>query len=321
MANPELPPQYLKQAEMLANRVRKRFAHLNRRFARENIAVFRLYDWDIPEIRAAVDWYAGHLVVSEYLRRQSAPEWLPLMGSAAAQALGVPPENVHLKQRRAGRADGVRYRRLAETDRKMIVSERDLQFLVNLDDFVDTGLFADHRETRRIIRAAASGKDFLNLFCYTAAFTCYAARGGARSTVSVDRSETALAWAKENLALNRIPLKENTLIQADVSDFLHRAKRRGQSFDLAVVDPPSFSFRRSRRQAFDVAKDHPDLLGAVIGLLRPGALLFFSTNHQGFEPHLENLKTTDVKEITAMTIPEDYAGRKKKIHRCWKITV
>jgi 23S rRNA (cytosine1962-C5)-methyltransferase len=321
MTDPDLPVKYRDQADMLANRVKKRHAHLRKRFARENINVFRLYDWDIPEIRAAVDWYAGHLVISEYMRKQSTPEWLPLMGSAVAAALEVPSENVHLKERRAGYQDGNRYERLDFTDNKIVVSERDFRFYVNLDDYVDTGLFSDHRNTRQMVREAAAGKDFLNLYCYTGAFTCYAAKGGARTTVSVDRSETAIQWTKENMDLNGIPEAGNTLIQSHTYDFLEKANRKNQSFDLAVVDPPSFSTSRNRKHVFDIATDHPTLLQSVVELMRTGATIFFSTNHQNFRPHLDRLKITDVKEISSMTIPEDYVSMKKKIHRCWKITV
>ncbi|MEW6673141.1 MAG: class I SAM-dependent methyltransferase [Thermodesulfobacteriota bacterium] len=321
MTDTDLLVKYRGQADMLANRVKKRHAHLRKRFARENIDVFRLYDWDIPEIRAVVDWYAGHLVVSEYMRRQSTPEWLPLMGCAVAAALGVPEENVHLKERQAGYQDGNRYERLDFTDKKIVVSERDLRFSVNLNDYVDTGLFSDHRNTRQMVREAAAGKDFLNLYCYTGSFTCYAAKGGARATVSVDRSETAIRWVKENMDLNGIPEAGNTLIQSHTYDFLEKAKRKNQLFDLAVVDPPSFSTSRNRKHDFDIARDHPALLQSVLELMRTGAVIFFSTNHQDFSPNFEKLKITDLKEITSMTIPEDYTSKKKTIHRCWKITV
>ena len=229
--------------------------------------------------------------------------------------------NVHLKERHVGYQEGNRYERLDYTDKKIVVSERDLRFSVNLDDYVDTGLFSDHRNTRQMVREAAAGKDFLNLYCYTGSFSCYAAKGGARTTVSVDRSETAIRWVKENMELNGIPETGNTLIQSHTYDFLEKAKRKNQSFELAVVDPPSFSTSRNRKHAFDIAKDHPDLLGSVVEMMRAGATIFFSTNHQNFRPHLERLKITDVKEITSITIPEDYISKKKTIHRCWKITV
>jgi 23S rRNA G2069 N7-methylase RlmK/C1962 C5-methylase RlmI len=309
------------QGQMLANRVKKRFKHLHRRFSRQNIDVFRLYDWDIPEIRAVVDWYGGHLVVGEYMRRQSVPEWLPMMGRAVADALAVPADKVHLKQRWAGWQDGKRYERIDRTDRKIVLSERDLKFLVNPTDYVDTGLFADHRDTRQMVRKMAPGKDFLNLYCYTASFSCYAARGGARSTVSVDRSDSAIKWARENMVLNGIDPASNRLVQPHTFDFLKKAVREKQRFDLAVVDPPSYSTTKTRNVAFDIVRDHPRLLDGVVGLLRPGATLFFSTNHQDFAPRMEGLRVSDVREITASTIPEDYRNKRKTIHRCWQITV
>ena len=320
MHNTDTSKHFQRQAEMLSNRVSKRFKHFYKRFNRQNIEVFRLYDWDIPEIRAVVDWYGGHLVIGEYMRRQSVPTWLPLMGRAVADALNVPAEKVHLKQRWTGPRDGRRYERLDHTDRKIVLCERDLRFLVNPTDYVDTGLFADHRDTRQMIGALAAGKDFLNLYCYTASFSCYAARGGARSTVSVDRSEGAIQWARENMVLNGIDPVTNRLVQADAFDFLKKAAREKQRFDLAVVDPPSYSTTKTRNLAFDIARDHPRLLKAVVGLLRPDGTLFFSTNHQNFEPRMDRLTVADVKEITASTIPEDYVNKRKTIHRCWRIT-
>jgi 23S rRNA G2069 N7-methylase RlmK/C1962 C5-methylase RlmI len=304
---------------MLANRVLKRYRHLAGRFARRNIEVFRLYDADIPEIRAAVDWYAGHLVVAEYVRPRSVPGWLPRMGEAAARALGVPQDRVHLKARQTGYQDGRRYERLDHSNAKITVREGDLRFGVNLDDFVDTGLFADHRDTRQRVRELSEGKDVLNLFCYTGSFTCYAALGGARSTVSVDRSDTAIQWTRENLALNGIPETGNTLIRAHTHHFLEKAVKKNQTFDLAVVDPPSFSESRASSERFDVSRDHPGLLRAVLGLMRPGGLVFFSTNHQDFRPDFRGLPASGIREITGETIPEDYAGRQKPIHRCWEI--
>ncbi|MDL2270119.1 class I SAM-dependent methyltransferase [Desulfosarcina sp. OttesenSCG-928-A07] len=321
------------QADMLANRVKKRFSHFYKRFSRQQIDVFRLYDWDIPEIRAVVDWYGGHLVVGEYMRRQSVPEWLPAMGQAVAEVLGVPPERLHLKQRWAGPRDGKRYERIDYTDQKIVLRERDLRFWVNPHDYVDTGLFADHRNTRQMVRDMAAGKDVLNLFGYTASFSCYAAKGGARRTVSVDRSETATRWAAENFSLNTIDPAENRLVHSHTADYLQRARREGQRFDLAVVDPPSYSVTQTRNESFDIFKDHPRLLAAVITLLRPSATLFFSTNHQRFTFDQDGLircladfpesapTISKVEEITQRTIPEDYQHKRKTIHRCWQITV
>ncbi|MFH1153896.1 MAG: class I SAM-dependent methyltransferase [Pseudomonadota bacterium] len=315
------PDIFQDQARMLANRVLKRYKHLYKRFARKNIHIFRLYDNDIPEIRAAVDWYAGHAVIAEYTRSRSIRGWLPAMGAAVAQALDIGPEKIHLKERQAGFQDGKRYERFGHSNEKLVMNERDLKFLINLDDFVDTGLFSDHRNTRQMVRDLSGGRDFLNLFCYTGSFTCYAAKGGARSTVSVDRSDTAIQWTRENLAINGIPETDNTLIRAHIQDFLEKAKKKNQSFDLAVVDPPSFSTSKSKGDHFDIVRDHPALLQQVLEIMRPGSAIFFSTNHQNFTPKFKSLTVTRITEITSSTIPEDYASKIKSIHRCWKIIV
>jgi 23S rRNA (cytosine1962-C5)-methyltransferase len=309
------------QARMLANRTQKKYRHLRKRFSREKIDVFRLYDWDIPEIRAVVDWYAGHLVIGEYTRKQSTPNWLPMMGQAVGEALDVPAEKIHLKERHYGASEGLRYQRIDHTDRFITVNERDLRFYVNPWDYVDTGLFSDHRDTRQMVRRLARGKMLLNLFCYTGAFTLSAARGGARSTVSVDRSQTAISWARRNMELNGMTSTNHRFFQTHAMDYLSEAKAQGKLFDLAVVDPPSFYAIRNRQEHFDVARDHPALLTAVAGVLRKGGTIFFSTNHQYFIPFLDELAVGGIEEITSQTIPEDYRQKRKKIHRCWKITV
>jgi 23S rRNA (cytosine1962-C5)-methyltransferase len=321
MLEPAVDQKFQNQAQMLANRVKKKFHHLRKRFGRQNIDVFRLYDWDIPEIRAVVDWYDGHLVIGEYTRTQSVREWLPLMAEAVAKTLEVPAEKVHLKQRKAGKKDGKRYERIAFTDQKIIVSERDLKFYVNPYDYVDTGLFSDHRDTRQIVREMARGKDFLNLYCYTGTFTCYAVKGGARSSVSVDRSETAIGWTRENMALNGIKDAKHQLVHAHTFDFLKKAKRDQRYFDLAVVDPPSYSTTRTRNEEFDIARDHPRLLKEVMALMIKGAVIIFSTNHQDFKPRMNSLGFAEIVEITDLTIPEDYVSKRKTIHRSWKLIV
>ena len=305
-------------AELLSNRVRKRYNHLRKRFARQNFECFRLYDWDIPEIRAVVDWYAGHLVVGEYVRWQTGPQWLPQMAAAVAAVLGVPPENVHVKRRRTGTEGQPRYRKMGRQGKRFKVSEGDLKFWVNLDDFLDTGLFSDHRETRVMIRNLAKGQDFLNLYGYTGAFTCAAAAGGVKSSVTVDRSASYIKWARDNLELNGLWSSRHAVLQSDVGSYLDKTVRTGRRFTLAFVDPPSFFRERTRDVAFDINEAHPDLLRKVLKVMAPGALLFFSTNHQRFEPRLDGLPVKDLKELTPKTIPEDY--RNRNVHRCWRMT-
>jgi len=318
--NSVTPEKTRHHAEILSNRVLKRYQHMRKRFARQNIECFRLYDWDIPEVRAVVDWYAGHLVVGEYVRWQTGPQWLPQMAAAVAAVLGVPSENVHLKRRRTGGEDGQpRYKKTGREKACIQVRERDLRFLVDLDGFLDTGLFPDHRDTRIMIRECAAGKDFLNLYGYTGTFSCAAALGGAKSTVTVDRSATYLKWARDNFELNGLWGSQHSLVQSDVGAYLDKVIRSGRRFTLAFVDPPSFFRDRRRGQAFDINREHPALLEKVVRVLAPGALLFFSTNHQRFTPRLDDLPVKDLKELTPQTIPEDY--RNRCVHRCWRMTM
>jgi 23S rRNA (cytosine1962-C5)-methyltransferase len=290
------------QARMLANRLKKNFRKLHPRMEQRRIGAFRLYDRDIPEIRAAIDWYEGHLVFAEYARDQTARlPWLETMARAAAEALEVPWERVHMKKRRAGE----KYERLARKGERIEVREGDLKFLVNLDDYIDTGLFMDHRETRARVRAEARGKSFLNLFAYTGSFTCAAAAGGARETVTVDGSQGYLDWAGDNLRLNGV---SGELVRAEVDGFLQNAGAR--RWELCVLDPPSFSDHGGK--VFDVQKDHRALIEKTLAVLDPGGVLWFSTNHQRFEPRLEGLSAREVD-----TVPEDY--RNRAAHRAFRI--
>ncbi|HEY5675766.1 MAG TPA: class I SAM-dependent methyltransferase [Myxococcales bacterium] len=293
------------QARMLANRVRKNFRRLHPRFEARRIGAFRLYDRDIPEIRAAVDWYEGHLVVAEYAREQTQGiPWLSAMADAVAAALEVPKDRVHTKTRRTGEP----YARLARRNQRIPVREGDLRFLVNLDDYIDTGLFADHRETRARVRAEARGQSFLNLFAYTGSFTCAAALGGAAKSVSVDASQVYLDWARDNLAENGLAGPDHALVRADVASFLRESGSR--RFTLCVLDPPSWS---DRERSFDVQRDHRDLIERTLEVLEPGGVLWFSTNHQRFLPRLDGLRFTEEQ-----TVPEDY--RNRTAHRAFRIT-
>lgn len=316
----QFSPEKLKyHAELLGNRVTKRFAHLSKKFKKQNIDCFRLYDWDIPEIRAVVDWYKDEAVIGEYVRWQTGEDWLPAMAQAVADALKIPLTKVHQRRRQTGTDGQPRYAKMSSKGKRFEVNERDLKFWVNLDDFLDTGLFSDHRDTRVIVRDLAKGKDFLNLFAYTGSFTCAAAAGGARTTVTVDRSETYMKWAKDNLALNGFSGAAHRLEQSDVFRFLQSAYKKKERFNLAVVDPPSFFQNEKDQSSFDVNEDHVKLIQEVMKVMAPGSTVFFSTNHQRFEPKLQELYARDLVELTPKTIPEDY--RNRQIHRCWQMTV
>lgn len=303
-------------AEIFANRLKNSYRHLARRFKRANIDVFRLYDRDIPEVRAVVDWYAGHLVVGEYVRLQTGPDWLPRMAQAAGEALDVPESKIFIKRRQTQTSSEARYKRTSHKGKRFIVCERDLEFWVNLDDFLDTGLFSDHRDTRVLVRQMAKGQDFLNLYAYTGAFSCAAALGGARSIVTVDRSSTYIDWAKDNFSLNKVKNPAFEFVRSDTEKYIESLANKKRKFTLAFVDPPSFSQRRGKG-SFDVNRHHLDLLECVFTVMAKGATVIFSTNHQRFDPKLNRLKTKCVTELTPKTIPEDY--RNKIVHRCWQI--
>lgn len=303
---------------MLGDRLRKNFRKLQPAFAARGIEVFRLYDRDIPEVRAVVDWYAGHAVLGEYERAQTAAEeYRSALARAVAEALALPPERVHVKARRTRPAQGERYQRLARKGERLVVREGDLRFWVNLDDYLDTGLFADHRRTRELVRAQSAGARFLNLFAYTGSFTCAAALGAAAATTSVDASAPYLAWARDNLELNvgRTGLERHEWIRDDARAFLDRAAREGRRYTLGVIDPPSFSTRDSG--SFDVQRDHPALLAQALRVFSPGGVLWFSTNHQRFTPRLEGLPAASVEETTARTVPPDY--RNRQVHRSFRL--
>jgi 23S rRNA G2069 N7-methylase RlmK/C1962 C5-methylase RlmI len=303
-------------AEIFANRLKTRYRHLSRRFRKQNIDVFRLYDRDIPEVRAVVDWYQGHLVIGEYVRLQTGPEWLPRMARAAGEALNVPPEKIFLKRRQTRSGRDERYTRTEVKGRRFVVSERDLKFWVNLDGFLDTGLFSDHRNTRVLVRGMAKGRDVLNLYAYTGSFSIAAAFGGAKSITTVDRSATYVSWAKDNFKLNGIGNRAYEFVRSDVEEYLEMLRKNKRKFTLAVVDPPSFSQRRGTGQ-FNVNVHHTELLEKVFTVMAPGATVIFSTNHQRFDPKLNRLNARAIKELTPRTIPEDY--RNRLIHRSWQI--
>lgn len=317
-----------RHAEMLGNRVRKNLRRLRPIFEREDVGAFRAYDWDIPELRLVIDWYeAGegptaarevYLTVAEYERAltRTVDDWLGQMASAAGAAAGVPPERVVTKRRRTRPAGGERYSRLDQQGRLLAVREGDLRLWVNLWDFIDTGLFAHHRITRRLVRADASRADMLNLYGYTGAFTCAAAAGGARATVTVDASGKYLEWAKDNLALNRLS-GDHAMVRGECREYLARAAQASRRFDLCVLDPPSFSDRGPGDSDFDIQRDHAALVREALAVLRPGGVLWFSTNHARFEAHLDGLPVADARELTAETTPPDF---RHTPHRVWRIS-
>jgi len=309
------------QAELFANRLRKRARHL-RRWPGRGITCYRLYDRDIPEVPLAVDVYEGRLHIAEYVRphdRTTAEhaDWLGLMAKTAAEVTDVAPERVYLKRRRRQKG-AAQYGKVARAAAVCTVGEGGLTFEVNLSDYLDTGLFLDHRITRGKVRDESAGKRMLNLFGYTGAFSVYAADGGAASTTTVDASKTYLDWALRNLTANGFGPPRHRGVRSDAMAFL-RGHAPGAHYDLAVVDPPTFSNTKGIEEVFDVQRDHAGLLAATAELMSPGGVIYFSTNFRRFKFDGGASGHLTAREITRQTIPDDF--RNKRIHRCWRIVV
>jgi 23S rRNA G2069 N7-methylase RlmK/C1962 C5-methylase RlmI len=313
------------QGEMLANRLRKNARHLGKWARREGITCYRIYDRDIPEVPLAIDRFEGWLHVAEFARGEGEDRadddrraWLETLVDASARALEVSRDRIFVKRRERQR--GARqYHRIARTGDERVVNEGGHRFLVNLSDFVDTGLFLDHRITRAMVERESRDQAVLNLFGYTGAFSIYAAAGGARSTTTVDLSRTYLDWARRNFELNGMldPERRHVLVQAEAKEFLNDQIKRGGRYDLVVVDPPTFSNSKRFEGYFDVQHHHGELLARVLDVLAPGGVVYFSTNRRRFKLDLESLPSVDVEDITARTVPPDF--RDRRVHQCFKL--
>lgn len=308
-------------AEMVANRLRKNLKSLSAWVKRENIDAYRVYDADIPEYAAAIDLYAGRVHVQEYeapktVDDEKARQRLGEVLQAVRHVFAAGPDEIYLKVRRRQKGKD-QYTRLGAEQRTFAVQEGGAQLLVNLGDYLDTGLFLDHRPTRLMIRELARNKHFLNLFCYTGAATVHAALGGARSTTSVDLSRTYLDWAKRNLMANSLGTTGNELVQADCREWL---KKETRLFDLIFLDPPTFSNSKSMNGTFDVQRDQVELLRSAARRLSPEGILIFSNNNRRFRLDADALPELEIENISAKTIPPDFV-RNQRIHNCWRITL
>jgi len=314
-------------AAMFANRLRKNLTMLGGWARRERISCFRVYDADMPEYAFAIDLYQSApeggerwLYVQEYAppatvareraraRRQEALVVLP-------EVFELPEDRIHLRVRRPQKGTA-QYEKLADRRECHIVDEAGLKFEVNFTDYLDTGLFLDHRLTRRRLAALAAGRRFLNLFCYTATASVHAAAGGAATTLSLDLSRTYLEWARRNLTLNGFDAEHHALQQVDCLAWL--AEDDGARFDLVFLDPPTFSNSKRMTGEFDVGRDQARLIDLAVRRLAQDGLLVFSTNSRRFQLD-ESLRTRyEITDISAATIPKDFA-RDPKIHRCFEI--
>ncbi|PHM69118.1 bifunctional 23S rRNA (guanine(2069)-N(7))-methyltransferase RlmK/23S rRNA (guanine(2445)-N(2))-methyltransferase RlmL [Xenorhabdus sp. KJ12.1] len=306
-------------AEDYANRLRKNEKKLSKWAKQQGIDCYRLYDADLPEYNVAVDRYADKVIVQEYAPPKSvdankARQRLFDVISATMNVLGLQSNQLILKTRQRQKGKN-QYEKLAEKKEFFLVNEYGAKFWVNLTDYLDTGLFLDHRIARKKLGEMSQGKDFLNLFSYTGSATVHAGLGGARSTTTVDMSRTYLEWAEKNLQVNGLAGRQHRLIQADCLGWLAQTR---EQFDLIFIDPPTFSNSKRMEDTFDVQRDHIDLMKQLKRLLRRGGTLMFSNNKRGFKMDFAELEKLGLvaEDITEKTLSQDFA-RNRQIHNCW----
>ncbi|KJG36368.1 23S rRNA methyltransferase [Photobacterium angustum] len=305
-----------------ANRLKKNITKLDKWAKREGIECYRIYDADLPNYNAAIDKYKDYLIIQEYAAPKSVSEETArrrIMDvlRATIEVTGVESNKVILKVRERQKGKN-QYQKLSSAERHMIVEEYGVELKVNLYDYLDTGLFLDHRITRRMLGQMATGKDFLNLFSYTGSATVHAAVGGAKTTTTVDMSNTYLRWAQENMELNNQVGPKHEYVQADCLQWL---KEVDDTFDLIFIDPPTFSNSKRMKQTFDIQRDHIMLMENLKRMLRPDGQIVFSNNKRQFKMDLDKINELGLqaKNISNKTLPLDFA-KNKQIHNCWIIT-
>ena len=306
-----------------ANRLQKNIKKIEKWAKQQGLDAYRLYDADLPEYNLAVDRYADHIVVQEYaapknIDENKARQRLLDAVNATLQVTGIETNKLILKVRQKQKGTN-QYEKLANKGEYFYVNEYGAKLWVNLTDYLDTGLFLDHRLTRKMLGEMAQGKDFLNLFAYTGSATVHAALGKAKSTTTVDMSNTYLNWAEQNLLLNDIEGKQHKLIQADCLQWLEQCDRQ---FDLIFVDPPTFSNSKRMEDSWDVQRDHIKLMTNLKRILRPNGTIVFSNNKRGFKMDFAKLEELGLSavEISHKTLPLDFE-RNKQIHNCWLVTL
>lgn len=309
------------QAEFFANRLKKRHKHLWRYAGRIGTNAFRIYHRDIPELPFVVDWYNNHLHVAEYERPhdRSPTEheaWLRTMMDTASRALTVPRERVFVKRRDRQRGSD-QYEVVARRGYTLEIVERELIFRVNLSDYVDTGLFLDHRDLRLYVAKRAYSKRVLNLFAYTGSFTVYACAAGAKSSLTIDLSTTYTDWTRDNLRLNGLLAPQHEIRKADVLQEVKGLIEERRRFDIIVLDPPVFSNSKNMNGTWDLQRDHAWLIRSCVKLLAPGGELVFSTHKKKFQFQRNELGPVEIRRLTKATMPEDFRGT--NIHSAWSI--
>jgi 23S rRNA (cytosine1962-C5)-methyltransferase len=306
---------------MFRNRLTKVYRHISKIARKQGVTCYRVYDHDIPEFPLCVEIYEQYVYLAEYKRNHGMDEieheeWLEQCIVVVSEILNVSNDDIFIRQRQRKPGRLGQYQRVSTEQIFFEVNEAGLKFKVNLSDYLDTGLFLDHRITREIVRKESAGKRVLNLFCYTGSFSVYAAAGGASHITSVDLSKTYLGWAKENMQLNNL-LNSRTdhFTHADVKQYLDTLAP--SSYDLVVMDPPTFSNSKRMKDFLDIQRDHVELLNKTLHCLSPSGVIYFSTNYRRFLLDKENIRASEIKDITKATTPFDFEG--KLFRWCYRI--
>ena len=298
---------------MFHNRLAKVYRHIGRQANRMGVSCYRVYDHDLPEFPFRIEVYGDKIYVAEYKRKHTMndeehTEWLNQSMDVVSEVLGVNKVNIYVKLRQRKEDRAGQYRKTDDTREEFIVSENGLKFIVNLGDYLDTGLFLDHRLTRQMILEQSEGKKVLNLFAYTGSFSVYAAAGGAEEVVTVDLSRTYLEWAGRNMQLNNFTDESKYRFdQADVLQYLREVK--AGYYDLIIMDPPTFSNSKRMDDFLDIQRDHAQLINHCLSALQPQGRLYFSTNFSKFILDRNAIHTSSVKDITKQTTPFDFEGK------------
>lgn len=306
---------------MFENRLTKVYKHRSKQARRMNISCYRLYDKDLPEFPICIELYDNKVYLAEYVSKHGFTEeehtlWFEQTIEVIVKVLQVNDENVFIKQRKRMHHRSQQYEKTDAQKDFFTVEESGLKFLVNLTDYLDTGLFLDHRTTRQMVQQEAKDKRVLNLFCYTGSFSVYAASAGASLVTSVDLSKTYLAWAEDNFVINQLEdATKYQFIHADCVQYLKTIA--ANSYDIIVMDPPTFSNSKRMDDFMDIQRDHVQLINDCINILSPNGILYFSTNFTKFILNTENLNTTQIKDITKATTPFDFEGKLRRW--CYKI--
>lgn len=301
---------------MFENRLQKVYKHLSKSAKNQNITCYRIYDHDLPEFPLCIEKYEDYVYVAEYRRNHTLSDeqyqaWHEESKKVISKVLKTPIEKIYTKLRKRKTDKLDQYQKTNFSKEEFIVKENGHSFYVNLSDYLDTGLFLDHRTTRKMVQEKSMNKSVLNLFSYTGSFSVYAANGGASKVTTVDLSNTYINWAKRNFELNE--LKDETkyeFIVADVLQYLFKVD--ANAYDIIVMDPPTFSNSKKMNDILDIQRDHVSLINQCIKILKPGGSLYFSTNFTKFKIENNQINSTQIKDITKATTPFDFTNKLKR---------